>query len=95
LGAAHLVVARRCCRRRDAGPVAEAVQEDQTLDRALALADAIAAKSPLAVRLAKEAMLRSFETGLQDGEGYFRFPRQASSFLSRTLIRSIGEVLHV
>lgn len=50
-----------------AGLAAEVVEDEQTLARALALAATIAGKSPLAVRLAKEAMLRSFEMGLEAG----------------------------
>lgn len=55
-----------------AGLVAEVVDDDQTVTRALALATIIAGKSPLAVRLAKEAALRSFEIGLEAGLNYER-----------------------
>jgi len=55
-----------------AGLVAEVVADAETVARAQALALTIAAKSPLAVRLAKEAMLRSFETGLEVGLGFER-----------------------
>jgi enoyl-CoA hydratase len=50
-----------------AGLVAEVVDDADTLGRTLALATTIAQKSPLAVRLAKEAMLQSFELGLEAG----------------------------
>ncbi|SDX71942.1 enoyl-CoA hydratase [Collimonas sp. OK242] len=50
-----------------AGLVAEVTPDGQTIARALALAEVIAGKSPLAVRLAKEAMLKSFELGLESG----------------------------
>lgn len=50
-----------------AGLVTEVVADQETLPRALALARTIAAKSPLAIKLAKEAILRSFETGLTAG----------------------------
>jgi enoyl-CoA hydratase len=49
------------------GLVAEVTPDGQTIARALALAELIAGKSPLAVRLAKEAMLKSFELGLESG----------------------------
>ena len=55
-----------------AGLVAEVVDDDQTVTRAMALATIIAGKSPLAVRLAKEAALRSFEIGLEAGLNYER-----------------------
>ncbi|OJX81825.1 enoyl-CoA hydratase-related protein [Magnetospirillum sp. 64-120] len=49
------------------GLVAEACQPELTLERVQALAEAIAAKPPLAVRAAKEAVLKSFESGLEAG----------------------------
>jgi enoyl-CoA hydratase len=49
------------------GLISEIVANDEVVARALALAQTIAAKSPLAVRLAKEAILRSFEIGLTAG----------------------------
>ena len=60
------------CRRENASKcrvrlVAEVVEDADTLGRTLALATSIAQKSPLAVRLAKEAMLQSFELGLEAG----------------------------
>ena len=50
-----------------AGLVAEVVPDDETLDRALDLAASIAEKSPIALRLAKEAVLAAYETNLADG----------------------------
>jgi len=50
-----------------AGLITEVTADDQALERTLALAVTIAGKSPLAVRVAKEAMLKSFETGLEAG----------------------------
>ncbi|MFD2272578.1 enoyl-CoA hydratase-related protein [Undibacterium arcticum] len=50
-----------------AGLVAEVTADEHTLERTLALAGTIAGKSPLAIRLAKEAMLKSFEVGLEAG----------------------------
>lgn len=56
--------ARAAC---DAGIVAEVTADGQTLQVALAMAGRIAANSPLAVTLAKDAALRSFETSLAQG----------------------------
>jgi enoyl-CoA hydratase len=50
-----------------AGLVAEVVPDDYALERTLTLAKVIAGKSPLAVSLAKEAMLLSFEVPLSAG----------------------------
>lgn len=50
-----------------AGLVAEVVDDGATLEHTLALATTIAGKSPLAARLAKEAMLQSYELGLEAG----------------------------
>lgn len=50
-----------------AGIVAEVTQPESTLERALKLADTIAGKAPLALLLAKEAVLQSFETPLEQG----------------------------
>lgn len=47
------------------GLVSEVTQPEMTLPRAEAIAAEIAAKPPLAVRLAKEAVLKSFEVGLE------------------------------
>ena len=50
-----------------AGLVAEVVPDDETLDRALDLAASIAEKSPIALRLAKQAVLAAYETNLAAG----------------------------
>lgn len=49
------------------GLVAETCQPELTLERGQALAETIAAKPPLAIRAAKEAVLKSFESGLEAG----------------------------
>ena len=56
--------ARKAC---DAGMVAEVTADGQALPTALAMARRIAANSPLAVALAKDAALASFETPLAQG----------------------------
>lgn len=55
-----------------AGLIAEVVPPELTLDRALELAEAIAAKPPVAVRLAKEAVLKAQEMTLEAGLDYER-----------------------
>lgn len=49
------------------GLVSELTQPELTVSRALEIAALIAKKPPLAVRMAKEAVLKSFETGLEQG----------------------------
>lgn len=49
------------------GIVARVVPEGEALDQALAMAGDIAANSPLAVALAKDAALQAFETSLSQG----------------------------
>ena len=51
----------------DAGLINRVVPEEVYLDEALKLADEIALQSPVAVRLAKESVLKAFESGLQEG----------------------------
>jgi enoyl-CoA hydratase len=70
-----------------AGLAAEVAPDDALLERTLALAGSIAAKSPLAVRLAKEAMLRSFEVGLDSG---LNFERKSFSLLAASGDRREG-----
>jgi len=70
-----------------AGLVAEVVEDHATLARTLALADAIAGKSPLAVRLAKEAMLQSFELRLEAG---LLFERKSFSLMAASEDRREG-----
>lgn len=50
-----------------AGLVAEVVGENEALARALDIARRIARKSPVAARLAKEAVLAAYETSLSAG----------------------------
>ncbi len=54
------------------GLVNRVLPVERYLDEAMALAREIAEKSPMAVRVAKEAVLRAFETGLTDGLDYER-----------------------
>lgn len=54
------------------GLVNRVVPPEQCLDEAMAMAREIADRSPVAVRVAKEAVLRAFETGLTDGLDYER-----------------------
>ena len=49
------------------GLVAEALPEDQVVERAVALAKVIADRAPVAARLAKEAVLAAYETTLAAG----------------------------
>ncbi|MBG7620749.1 enoyl-CoA hydratase/isomerase family protein [Herbaspirillum sp. AP02] len=70
-----------------AGLVAEVVDDTDTLGRTLALATTIAQKSPLAVRLAKEAMLQSFELGLEAG---LLFERKSFSLMAASADRQEG-----
>lgn len=70
-----------------AGLIAEVADDAQTLERTLALADTIAAKSPLALRLAKEAMLKSYELGLEAG---LNLERKSFSLLAASADRSEG-----
>lgn len=50
-----------------AGLINKVVPEEVYLDEALKVAKEICAQSPIAVRLAKESVLKAFETGLQEG----------------------------
>lgn len=54
------------------GVATEICQPELTLERAEAIAEIIAAKPPLAVRAAKEAVLKSFEAGLEAGLAHER-----------------------
>jgi enoyl-CoA hydratase len=49
------------------GLINKVVPEEVYLDEALKVAKEICAQSPIAVRLAKESVLKAFETGLQEG----------------------------
>jgi enoyl-CoA hydratase len=55
-----------------AGLVARVVPVEVYLDEALKLANEIASRPPIAVRLAKEAVNKAFETSLSDGLDYER-----------------------
>lgn len=70
-----------------AGLVSEVTQPELTLERAEALAQAIAAKPPLAVRMAKEALLAAQETTLSGG---LDFERKAFTVLAATEDRREG-----
>ena len=70
-----------------AGLIAEVTEDEQTLPRTLALAETIAAKSPLALRLAKEAMLKSYELGLEAG---LNLERKSFSLLAASEDRREG-----
>lgn len=70
-----------------AGLITEVVDDTESLPRALALATTIAAKSPLAIKLAKEALLRSFEMGLEAG---LAFERKSFSLLAASQDRKEG-----
>jgi len=52
---------------RTAGLVAQLTPPGAALDRALAIAETIAAKAPIAARLAKSAVLRAYDTPLDEG----------------------------
>ncbi|EPL07221.1 2,3-dehydroadipyl-CoA hydratase PaaF [Pseudomonas sp. CF161] len=70
-----------------AGLVSEVTQPEFTVERALQLATLIAGKAPLALRLAKEALLKAMDTDLATG---LRFERQAFTLLAGTRDRDEG-----
>ncbi|TVO70231.1 2,3-dehydroadipyl-CoA hydratase PaaF [Sedimenticola selenatireducens] len=70
-----------------AGLVAEVTQPELTLKRATTLAKTIASKSPIAVRVAKEAILAAYETPLSQG---LELERKAFLFLAATEDRQEG-----
>ncbi|MDG9780460.1 2,3-dehydroadipyl-CoA hydratase PaaF [Metapseudomonas otitidis] len=70
-----------------AGLVSEVTQPELTVERALAIARLIAQKAPLAVRLAKEAVLKAEDTDLASG---LRFERHAFTLLAGTRDRDEG-----
>jgi enoyl-CoA hydratase len=51
----------------DAGLINRVVPEELYLEEAVKLASEVAAQSPVAVRLAKESVLKAFDSGLQEG----------------------------
>lgn len=71
----------------DAGLVSEITQPELTVERAVAIARKIAEKAPLAVRLAKEALLKAEDTDLASG---LRFERHAFTLLAGTEDRNEG-----
>ncbi|MBE9396271.1 2,3-dehydroadipyl-CoA hydratase [Pontibacterium sp. N1Y112] len=72
---------------RDFGLVSEVVIPERTLERARQLAEKIATKPPIAVRLAKEAILKSYETTLDSG---LNLERKAFTMLAATEDRNEG-----
>jgi enoyl-CoA hydratase len=70
-----------------AGLAAEITPPELTLKRATALAETIASKSPIAVRVAKEAILAAYETPLSQG---LELERKAFLFLAATEDRQEG-----
>lgn len=70
-----------------AGLVSEVTQPEFTVERALAIARVIASKAPLALRLAKEALLKAEDTDLASG---LRFERLAFTLLAGTADREEG-----
>lgn len=69
------------------GLVADVVAPELTLERAVALAETIASKAPLAVRLTKQAVLRSFDVSMEAG---LQFERNCSAALFGTEDRLEG-----
>lgn len=74
-------------RARDAGLVAEISEPELTLETTLELAARIATKAPISVKLAKAAVLKACEVGLDDG---LAFERQAFVMLGATEDRREG-----
>ncbi|HEK1766299.1 TPA: 2,3-dehydroadipyl-CoA hydratase [Pseudomonas putida] len=70
-----------------AGLISEMTQPELTVERALQVARSIAQKAPLAVRLAKEALLKAQDTDLASG---LRFERHAFTLLAGTADRQEG-----
>ena len=70
-----------------AGLVSEVTQPEFTVERALQVARVIARKAPLAMRMAKEALLKAQDTDLASG---LRFERHAFTLLAGTADREEG-----
>jgi enoyl-CoA hydratase len=70
-----------------AGLVSEVTQPELTVERAMTIGRLIAEKAPLAVRLAKEALLKAQDTDLATG---LRFERHAFTLLAGTRDRNEG-----
>ena len=71
----------------EAGLVSEITPPELTVERALQIASTIAKKAPLAVRLAKEALLKAQDLDLASG---LRFERHAFTLLAGTADRNEG-----
>ncbi len=71
----------------DAGLVSEVCQPELTVERAIAVARAIASKAPIAVQLAREAVQRAEDMDLAAG---LRFERHAFTILAATQDRNEG-----
>lgn len=71
----------------EAGLISEITQPELTVERATAIAERIAEKAPLAVRLAKEALHKALDTDLATG---LRFERHAFTVLAGTADREEG-----
>ncbi len=71
----------------EAGLVSEITQPEFTVERALQIARHIADKAPLAIRLAKEAVLKAQDLDLASG---LRFERHAFTLLAGTADRNEG-----
>lgn len=69
------------------GLIAELTEPELTLKTAMEIAATIAAKPPIAARLAKEAVLKAFETPLEQG---LEFERRSFLFLAATEDRNEG-----
>jgi len=72
---------------KEAGLISEITQPELTVSRALAIGKVIASKGSLAVRLAKEAILKGMDTDLATG---LRFERYAFTVLAGTQDREGG-----
>lgn len=72
---------------KEAGLISEITQPELTLTRAMEVASQIAKKSPLALRLAKESILKGMDTDLNTG---LRFERHAFTVLAGTKDREEG-----
>tara|TARA_R110000764_G_scaffold234184_1_gene327905 strand:+ start:353 stop:1138 length:786 start_codon:yes stop_codon:yes gene_type:complete len=72
---------------KNAGLISEITQPELTVSRALTLAGIIANKAPLAVRLAKESILKGMDSDLATG---LRFERHAFTVLAGTADREEG-----
>lgn len=70
-----------------AGLVSEVTIPERSLERAIKLAQLIAQKPPLAVKQAKEVLLKAFETHLESG---LQYERKAFTVLAGTRDRNEG-----